>query len=97
MLCKGGSLGSKKAPSSSGRQKWGGLPCATQERGCRIEPMRLGAALCQELPIRTGGTMLRQTGRMGTALTGSPLLPRAPTGPSTTTVSPCAPKRERRR
>lgn len=29
---------------------------------------------------------------MGTSLTGSPLLPRAPVGPSTTTVSPCTPK-----
>lgn len=42
---------------------------------------------------RGTGTMGR--GKTGTALTGSPLLPRAPGGPSTTTVSPCTPKAER--
>lgn len=42
---------------------------------------------------RGTGTMGR--GKIGTALTGSPLLPRAPGGPSTTTVSPCTPKAER--
>lgn len=44
-------------------------------------------------PPRGTGRMGR--GRTGTALTGSPLLPRAPGGPSTTTVSPCTPKAER--
>lgn len=42
---------------------------------------------------RGTGTMGR--GRIGTALTGSPLLPCTPGGPSTTTVSPCTPKAER--
>lgn len=44
------------------------------------------------LPRGTGKT---GRGRIGTALTGSPLLPRTPGGPSTTRVSPCTPKAER--
>lgn len=50
MLCEGGSLGRKKPPqlfwqAEAGR---GRLSCATQERGCRIKPVGLGAALGQK-------------------------------------------------
>jgi len=51
-----------------------------------------GGCTGEPLPISTRGMTLRVTRRMGTSLTGSPLLPRAPMGPSTTTVSPCMPK-----
>lgn len=99
MLCKGGALGSKKPPQFFWQAAVGGscpLPLGTG--GCRIKPAGLGAAGkgdAQEGPCPSGqGETQRGTGSRGTVLTGSPLLPRAPAGPSATTVSPCMPEVE---
>lgn len=105
MLCEGGSLGSENHPQLFWQaEEWGVFSCAIREWGCRIKPAGPGAGQAgpwgggctgKPLPIRTRGITQRGTGRMETALTGSPLMPRAPVGPSSTTVSPCTPKEER--